>query len=316
MTYLGYFGLGSSDLGASPVIELVNSGRAFAYGEGLRWLEACDDCDEVDSLFGGNGYESVAADPAPWFDSANGDSEEFVGVVGLGADGIDDSTSTASTYQAAGVGGVAGALRLNTRTVVIRALAIGRSQCGLSYGINWLRNLYNLELDPCSGDGFYFMDCCPHCHDSDAGEKEWCWPGDYDSLLGGIPFNNNLYPYSCSNKWWPSTYEELITGPLLGDDYWCNWPESYRRLSIGPPTYACDSEECILKYVRMFKNTRIVGGPVILSRNIMSDGAAIAEIEFTVVAADPTHYSGLTNLPVGVAASPKADSFSLQKVFV
>jgi hypothetical protein len=321
LAYFGYFGIGSMDIGGTPVVELVNSDRAFTYGEGLQWLSACDDCDNLEYLFGDTGYDTVAGDPAPWYDADNADSESFLGVVGLEASGIDDSTSTATTYQAAGVGGIAGALRFNTRTVVIRALAIAKNECGLGYGLSWLRNLYSLELDPCSGDGFYFLDCCPSCDDFEPGEtKDWCWPGDYDSMLYGLPFMNNLYPYRCDDEWWPSTYEELSEGPPRNDPYWCNWPETYGRVQVGPPRYPCTADECILKYVRMFRNARVIEGPIVLNKQSMSDGSAIAEIEFSVVAADPTHYNAQTGLPTGslqsAAEIEKAGGINtLQKVF-
>lgn len=306
MTYLGYFALGPNvpDPGTPPVFELVNSGRAFAYGEGLAWLDACDDCLDVDEIFGvPDGYVSIEADPAPWYSDTDADSLDFIGVVGLDATGIDDSTATAPIYQSAGIGGVAGALRFNTRTMVFRVLAIGRNECGLAYGINWLRNLYQLELNICDGDGFYFFDCCPNCG-VEPGTESWCWPADYDALGDPAdPFTPNLYPANtCPTvppTWWPVTYQDLADGPPVSNTYWCNWPENYRRLTIGPPTYNCDAGTCVLPYVRQFRNTRIIGGPTILQKNVMSDNSVIAQIEFVVVAADPTHYSVQTNLPVG-----------------
>ena len=93
------------------------------------------------------------------------------------------------------------------------------------------------------------------------------------------------------DAWWPRTYAELSTGPPADDDDWCAWVRRYYDLTNGPPGWTCCVDECVVPYLRQFYNARITEGPLILSQPAMHSCGALAEIEVTLVAADPRKYA-------------------------
>lgn len=99
--------------------------------------------------------------------------------------------------------------------------------------------------------------------------------------------------------WWPCTYAELRDGPPDLDPLssgWCAWLQFYRDLRRGLPEFSCSVGSCVDPYVRNYRNVRVTDGPTILSRRVMSRMGEIAEIEFTIVAADPAEYSPYVSL--------------------
>lgn len=106
-------------------------------------------------------------------------------------------------------------------------------------------------------------------------ETPW-WPSNYDEETHGD-----------EGFWWPDTYGELIVGPPETAEEWCAWVERYGDLKAGPATWACCADACITPYMRQFYNVRVTEGPTMLSHPRLNSQGAVAEIEFTIVAADP-----------------------------
>jgi len=283
MTYAGYLSIGDQDpLTAATATEIVNTERAVAYARaaGLNWLHECGDCPQLIGIGNdGQPYDTPATDPAPWYDPTNDDSEGFLGVVGLDVTGMENSTRQATVTMAMTGGGVIGPSYEGPRTIVVRAIAIAVDECGLSYGLSWLRQQYQAITDPCGGDPLTFFDCCPAmCEPDDGTPAVPCWPDTYAELAVGP---------SCNPTFWPTTYAELIAGPPEGDEEWCFWPATYRQLR-SPPTWTCVVTNCVAPYLRQLNNCRVTSGPtVLMSRPRMNSRGSMAEIEFTVVAADP-----------------------------
>lgn len=109
-----------------------------------------------------------------------------------------------------------------------------------------------------------------------------CWAESYEEL--------RLEP-GCDPEYWPDTYGDIIKGPPADSEEWCAWPDHYYTLRSGPPPWSCCVQACIVPYIRQFKNCRVTAGPTVLRHPVMHSMGAMAEIEFTIVAADPTLYS-------------------------
>jgi hypothetical protein len=284
--YVGYISIGSDDPFASPPLnatEVVNNPRAYAYANwaGLDWLVPCDDCDGViDVTSEGRGYLSPITDPAPWYDPDNPDSWAFLGVAGMEVTGASDSTRQSNVSMSLSGIGVMGPIYMGPRTMVVRALVVATDDCGLEFGLLWLRRQYTLVVNPCGGDPLTFFDCCPClCEDDTSGGP--CWATNYTELSDGPV---------CEPDFWPTTYAELIVGPPAEDEAWCDWPDVYRQLRTGPPPWSCCIDQCLVPYMRQFHNARVTTGPTVLRRPAMSCGS-LAEVEFTLVAADPAPHT-------------------------
>jgi hypothetical protein len=287
MAHPGYVAIGLEDpLGTPPTLsyEIVNSSRAVTYAGGsLPWLNDCDFCPDLDPVLPRGDYISVAADPAPWYDKRIADSAGFFGVIGLGMEGAEDSTRQANVSMALRGGGIIGRTYQGPRTIVLRAMAIADAECSLQYGLRWLNEQYLSTDRACAGDPLTFFECCPDVdcvvEDRPVGP---CWPTTYAELRDGPP---------CEVDWWPTTYEDLKLGPPYlragteGD--WCDWAGLYRELNSWLPPWNCCTETLVIPRMKQFADARVVEGPTVLSHPRMSTGA-LAEIEFTIVTADPT----------------------------
>jgi len=283
--YPGYLAIGEDDpfSPGAEVHEIVNNGRAAAYAEraGLTWLLDCNQCPEASVIVpGGPNFISPTHDPAPWYDVDDPDSYGFFGVVGLEVAGAESSTRQATVTMGLTGGGIIGPTYMGPRTLVVRALAIAADECSLQYGLTWLRSQYNTIDNPCGGDPLTFFYCCPCVCDDETGGGP-CWAVDYGELSDGP---------QCDPDFWPTTYGGIITGPPADDDQWCVWPHDYRYLRTGPPSWSCCIDACVVPYMRQYHNVRVTSGPNVLRHPAMHSCGALAEIEFTIVAADPVQY--------------------------
>lgn len=299
--YPGFIAMGADDPFTQPPsewTEVVNNPRAYAYARKhqLTWLIPCDECDGVETITSkGASFVDVVTDPAPWYDPANPDSNGFYGVLGLEVTGASDSTRQANVSMSITGVGLIGRTYMGPRTMVVRAIAIAEDDCSLEYGLAWLRMNYAQQTNPCGGDPMTYFDCCP-CLCDDEGTSGPCWVVVYRELRDG--------PDACQPQFWPTTYAQLITGPPPPTEEWCSWPIIYRDLRAGPPAWSCCVEACIVPYMRQFHNARVTTGPTILNRPLMSCGA-MAEIEFTIVAADPApHTMPFTSVRAFIGGDP------------
>lgn len=278
--------------------ELINNPRALAYAKkfGLGWVQDCLDCETAsESTLTETDYNGPRVDPAPWYRQFRPDTSAFMGVLGIDVTGADDLTIGATVTPSLAFGGTVGPRYHAPRTMVFRALAIARDNTGLQEGLRWLRNRVSGSTDPCIGERLTYFDVCPPmtcrlehpepcpCLDMTTPGGP-CWPDAYLGLKGSPP---------CSPDWWPGTYQELIDGPPTAEE-WCHWVYTYYELRIGADAWTCGAEACVVPYLRQFYNASVIEGPNVLNYRVLSNGAgAFAEIEFTVVAADPFEH-GLT----------------------
>ena len=262
--YPGFITIGHLDPIGNPglVTEVINNARAHIYAAnaGITWLHDCNNCDPATVVLPGWPYTSPKADPAPWYDPNNPDSEGFYGVVGLDVTGEEDSTRQAAVTMSLTGKGVIGRTYMGARTMVVRALAVAEDECSLQYGMTWLRQQYasQQQSNPCGGDTMTFFDCCPCVCINDEGLSDVCWIDRYREIPAG--------PERCTPDWWPTTYAELRDGPPIdASETWCSWLKNYRQLATtGPPGWACCVEQCVVPYLRQFHNVRIISGPKVL----------------------------------------------------
>lgn len=72
---------------------------------------------------------------------------------------------------------------------------------------------------------------------------------------------------------------------------WCVWPQRYKDLVTGPPSWSCCAHSCVLPYLRQYYNAMVTAGPTVLQHPSMHTQGAMAEFELTIVAADPAKHA-------------------------
>jgi hypothetical protein len=169
----------------------------------------------------------------------------------------------------------------------------------------WAVTYRELRLEPaCDPD--YWPDTYGDIKEGPPDDSEWSmWPETYFRLDTGPPpwvaseagpcwaesYLELRTEPACDPDYWPETYGDIKVGPPPESDEWCAWPNHYYTLKSGPPPWSCCAEACVVPYVRQFKNVRVTEGPTILQHPVMHSKGAMAEIEFTIVCADPIQYS-------------------------
>jgi hypothetical protein len=234
--YPGFIAIGGDDPFVDPdsyATEVVNNARAHTYAAeaGLSWLHECEECDSASSVTPGAPFTSVVADPAPWYDPLNPDSEDFLGVVGIQVDGADSSTRQVNVTMSITGAGMMGRTYMAPRTLVVRALAIAKNECGLQYGLTWLRGRYNVTWNLCGGNVLTFFDCCPCVCEDDSGVP--CWAENYGEFK-----NQPKCVTDTDGPDWPDVYTELRAGSP-DTAVWPNWPTSYLQMETTPPGAMC-----------------------------------------------------------------------------
>lgn len=155
--------------------EIINNARTVDYirnGYGPSTLRVENDCGcpqsrELANCDGASStlpYTSPATDPAPWYSPTIPESIDFAGLfvtefTGLGSPFFRSVTSTITG------GGVLGRLRAKERTLVWRGFLVGRTCCGVSYGLRWLtQQLAGSAASgcgDCSTEDLDLLICCP-----------------------------------------------------------------------------------------------------------------------------------------------------------
>lgn len=129
-------------------VEIVNDERSMKYAQALGLpFSGFDLCTHLTANLAYRGwltvpsevgYQSVAADPAPWYEADTAASEEFIGMQLLDLQNIEASTRTLTIGEDANGGGTVNGQRRRPREWVIRALLMASSERGLDYGFGWL----------------------------------------------------------------------------------------------------------------------------------------------------------------------------------
>lgn len=143
--------------------EIVNSHRAIAYAEaaGIHEVRLCTECETIDVAIDAQ-YKTPLLDTVkpPWWNASIPDSAYFLGVLGLEVENADNSMRALRVEQRAGVGANISSMTYTARTMTVRAVAIGATDCALGYGLEWLRSLDG-EADCVLGSARMY-ECCPH----------------------------------------------------------------------------------------------------------------------------------------------------------
>ncbi|GGZ23212.1 hypothetical protein GCM10010387_15400 [Streptomyces inusitatus] len=160
MALLDYFSLGG--------VEIANHVRLAAYAESESVGTSLDSffpcvCPTLTAeMLGDLPYVDPATDEAPWYDSAVPASEDFAGLLVLSMDGLDDHPVRRAVTNSIAGGGVLGPARAGPLTIVVTAVLLGRTCCGVEYGRHWLSEaLQGCAGNACEGDCMTVFTCCP-----------------------------------------------------------------------------------------------------------------------------------------------------------
>jgi hypothetical protein len=211
-------------------VEISNPARAFSYLEnglgGPNWRTRAG-CIPTIYFDDGSSEPLVFTDvagsdggsPAPWYDPAHPDSEEFLGVLLTSLDGFDSTVSRTVTQRAGGIqGGSIGSQHLDARVLTMRGFLVASSCCGLEFGRRWLINtLSAAPCDPCGLCDITVRTCPPPADGSDDDRGRW-----------------NLYDVA------------LVDGPHETDRAeCCDWAEFDATLTAGNPFLYKQKQTCV-----------------------------------------------------------------------
>lgn len=152
--------------------ELINNDRASVYAANLDITSvSCGACPGLDYALWDQPYSSPDQDDAPWWDPVVPDSKDFAGFIGLDITGISKTTSRRELVPLTTDGAALHPLRRAHREIQVKALALARSDCALSYGLSWLSSALRGGVcsSGCAGETLCFLTCCPPCADDPSG---------------------------------------------------------------------------------------------------------------------------------------------------
>lgn len=229
--------------------EIINSARVRAYTAACGGGSIGCACPGLAQAVEGDdftGYTDPVVDDAPWIDSAVPASGEFLGVLGLEADGLGNGTLRRTPVDLAASGANIGTGRYGHREVTYTVTLVGRTEAGLSYGTSWLASA--LRATACgTGDCFGAEMClfawCP----TDAADGDEAQRFLFDAGLLEGPETTRLF--RSDNGLWLRTVEftlvignpHLYTAPYiqLGPD---DGDTSIVRVPPGGPGAVCPTE--------------------------------------------------------------------------
>lgn len=150
-------------------VEVINNHRVAQYARyaGLFWVHPCTQCSSISAARGEDFVTPMKDEVKPpwWTDGTNSDELNFLGLMGLDFDNIDDSARDVKITPAAADGAYLGALRYKERSVTVRAIAVATDDCSLGFGLEWLRSVDT--INDCDSSTVQMYDCCPHLAASD-----------------------------------------------------------------------------------------------------------------------------------------------------
>ncbi|WP_030672509.1 hypothetical protein [Streptomyces sp. NRRL B-1347] len=160
MALLDYITLGG--------VEIANAARLAAYldaesvGSPLSSFTPCSCPTITAESLGDLPYTTPAEDEAPWYDPDLPVSEDFAGLLVLSIEGLDEYPVRRAVTNAVTGGGVLGPARVLPRTMVVTGILLGRTCCGVEYGLHWLSEaLQGCAGNECDGDCMELLSCCP-----------------------------------------------------------------------------------------------------------------------------------------------------------
>lgn len=218
--------------------EVINSVRAAAYARAMNITAvSCGGCDTLPRALFDTPYSSPDQDDAPWYDPTEPASKEFGGFVGLEITGLSKTVAAHSLVPLADNGAALHPLRRTHREVQVRALALARSECALSYGFSWLSSVLRGRIcsTGCDGADLCFFTCCPPCGPlPEEGEPDTCgdpyWrtilnaglltmdePSEVRRLPGGGWCAQISFTIACGSPFIWRAPVLMATGPQPGD---------------------------------------------------------------------------------------------------
>lgn len=144
--------------------EIVNSNRAAHYARAMNITTInCGGCSTFPRAVYDSPYVGPEEDDAPWFDPVEPASAEFAGFVGLEIVGLSKSVASQGLVPLTDNGAALHPLRRSHREIQVRALAVAKTQCALSYGFSWLAAVLRGRIcgATCTGSTLCFFTCCP-----------------------------------------------------------------------------------------------------------------------------------------------------------
>lgn len=151
--------------------EVINASRTRAYAHafvpGVRLDNQCCPCEHLGDHLGDGEYASPQQDGAPWFSPTNKATAGFYGLLPLGLQGFEASTSSTPVVENVVEGASFGRPRRASRALRFSALAIAQSEESMDAGLAWLRDVLTNEGcadGDCSGGTLCWLaDCPPPC---------------------------------------------------------------------------------------------------------------------------------------------------------
>lgn len=150
--------------------EIANTARLATYiaalGSPFDTASLCA-CPTLTNTVLGDLPYTIPANPdpdlaAPWYDVDVPDSADFLGFLPLSVAGVDDYPVSRSVTSSVSGSGSIGSPRISPRTITVTGLLVGRTCCGVEYGLHWLAEaLQGCNGGSCSGDCLSMYLCCP-----------------------------------------------------------------------------------------------------------------------------------------------------------
>jgi hypothetical protein len=156
-------------------------------------------------------YQSPASDPAPWYDSAEPASGEFLG---LFASSIVPSPIAKRAVTDRSTGGVVGALRALPRTIAVTGTMYATSARGMVFGEDWLQQQLAGASVGCSDDVLTLLRSCDEANFADLHEVGLV-DGPVFTPVGSIPDCNMEQVFFQVVAGWPYyiSNSQVITNP-------------------------------------------------------------------------------------------------------
>jgi len=260
--------------------EFINVARTEAYAAEAGWFRPGYHADDLPLMVGdGAKYISPILDDAPWTDPDDASSYDFWGAYPLSITGIEDSTRSSVVVENINDGGTPGRVRLGTKNVVFQVALLGASDCGVSYGMKWLRRLLlgtacgASAAESCAGGTLCYLDCFPQLASGSDTPSIVLYDGGGSDGSGGLLIDGGSPSVTSTDD--ADGCDPLETC-LIGARF--------------------NPEDCLLPLLRHLRNVVFNSGPTVTAKRDTSDGSAVWTVTFTGVAGNPYEFG--TEVPV------------------
>lgn len=194
--------------------EIINNERAATYVQPYGLTIDCDRCPDLPEVLGHDPYTTPYADDAPWYDPVRGASVDFLGVFSSSIEGLSASPASREPLPLVRDGSSIGPLRRAHREMPVTVRLLALSECGLSYGLEWLSR--SLSGDPCGGNcvggELMLFACCPGSGtDTGYDASETRYMHDV-GVMEGLAVSERIY--------WGEVIEAVVSFTLVAGNPW------------------------------------------------------------------------------------------------